>query len=55
VRDSIAELAKARRLLGYEPVVDFPEGLRQTIAFYRAQRDGQPRRRKRARAAVVAA
>ena len=54
VRDSVAGLAKARRLLGYEPMVDFEEGLRQTVAFYRAQRDTPPRR-KRARAVVVAA
>jgi UDP-glucose 4-epimerase len=53
VRDSVAELAKARRLMGYEPIVDFEEGLRQTIAFYRARRDAP--RRKRARAVVVAA
>ena len=53
VRDSVAELARARRLLGYEPIVDFEEGLRQTIAFYRARRDAA--RRKRARAVVVAA
>ena len=53
VRDSVAELARARRLLGYEPIVDFEEGLRQTIAFYRARRDAV--RRKRARAVVVAA
>jgi UDP-N-acetylglucosamine 4-epimerase len=53
VRDSVAELAKARRLMGYEPTVDFAAGLRQTIAFYRARRDAP--RRKRARAAVVAA
>jgi len=53
VRDSVAELAKARRLMGYEPVVDFEDGLRQTIGFYRARRDAP--RRKRARAVVVAA
>jgi nucleoside-diphosphate-sugar epimerase len=53
VRDSVAELTKARRLMGYEPIVDFEEGLRQTIAFYRARRDAP--RRKRARAVVVAA
>ena len=53
VRDSVAELARARRLLGYAPIVDFEEGLRQTIAFYRARRDAA--RRKRARAVVVAA
>ena len=53
VRDSVAELARARRLLGYAPIVDFEEGLRQTIAFYRARRDAA--RRKRARAVVVVA
>jgi len=53
VRDSVAELARAGRLLGYAPIVDFEEGLRQTIAFYRARRDAA--RRKRARAVVVAA
>src|SRR5207245_257029 len=45
VRDSVAALAKARRLVGYEPVVEFEEGLRQTVAFYRAQRAAQPRKR----------
>jgi len=53
VRDSVAELARAGRLLGYAPIVDFEEGLRQTIAFYRARRDAA--RRKRARAVVVVA
>ncbi len=53
VRDSVAELARAGRLLGYAPIVDFEEGLRQTIDFYRARRDAA--RRKRARAVVVAA
>ena len=53
VRDSVAELTRAGRLLGYAPIVDFEEGLRQTIAFYRARRDAA--RRKRARAVVVAA
>jgi len=53
VRDSVAELARAGRLLGYAPIVDFEEGLRQTIDFYRARRDAA--RRKRARAVVVVA
>ena len=53
VRDSVAELTRAGRLLGYAPIVDFEEGLRQTIAFYRARRDAA--RRKRARAVVVVA
>ena len=53
VRDSVAELARAGRLLGYAPIVDFEEGLRQTIDFNRACRDAA--RRKRARAVVVVA
>lgn len=31
VRDSLADLARARHLLGYEPVVDLPEGLKRTV------------------------
>lgn len=37
VRDSLADIGKARRLLGYEPVVPFAEGLRRTVAWYQAQ------------------
>jgi UDP-N-acetylglucosamine/UDP-N-acetyl-alpha-D-glucosaminouronate 4-epimerase len=33
VRDSQADISKARQLLGYEPIVDFEEGLRQTLAW----------------------
>jgi nucleoside-diphosphate-sugar epimerase len=36
VRDSLAGIDKARRLLGYAPTVSFDEGLRRTIAWYRA-------------------
>ncbi|HXH24120.1 MAG TPA: SDR family oxidoreductase, partial [Vicinamibacterales bacterium] len=32
VRDSQADIAKARRLLGYEPLVPLEEGLRRTLA-----------------------
>ena len=35
VRDSQADLAGARHDLGYEPVVDFEEGLRRTLDWYR--------------------
>jgi nucleoside-diphosphate-sugar epimerase len=34
VRDSQASIAKARRLLGYEPSVSFEEGLRRTVAWF---------------------
>ena len=35
VRDSQADIAKATRLLGYEPIVSFEEGLARTVAWYR--------------------
>jgi UDP-glucose 4-epimerase len=35
VRDSQADITKARTLLGYEPTVAFEEGLRRTLAWYR--------------------
>jgi UDP-N-acetylglucosamine 4-epimerase len=35
VRDSQADISKARRLLGYTPAVGFDEGLRLTVAWYR--------------------
>jgi UDP-N-acetylglucosamine/UDP-N-acetyl-alpha-D-glucosaminouronate 4-epimerase len=36
VRDSQADIFKARQLLGYSPQVAFEEGLRKTVAWYRA-------------------
>lgn len=35
VRDSQADITKARTLLGYEPTVDLDEGLRRTLAWCR--------------------
>jgi len=35
VRDSQADIAKARRILGYEPLVSFEDGLAKTVAWYR--------------------
>ena len=35
VRDSQADIEKARRLLGYEPQVPFEEGLNKTVEWYR--------------------
>jgi UDP-glucose 4-epimerase len=37
IRHSLADITQARRLLGYRPTVDFEEGLRRTVAWYRAQ------------------
>jgi nucleoside-diphosphate-sugar epimerase len=35
VRDSQADITKARRILGYEPSVSFEDGLQRTIEWYR--------------------
>ena len=36
IKHSLADIAKARRLLGYNPGVSFREGLEQTVAWYTA-------------------
>ncbi len=36
VRESLADISLARELLGYEPKVDFEEGLRRSIDYYRS-------------------
>ncbi len=36
IRDSLADIRVACELLGYEPLVDFREGLRRTVEWYRA-------------------
>ena len=35
VRDSLADISHARQVLGYEPEIDFDEGLRRSIEYYR--------------------
>jgi nucleoside-diphosphate-sugar epimerase len=35
VRDSQADISKARRILGYEPTVRFEDGLEKTVSWYR--------------------
>jgi nucleoside-diphosphate-sugar epimerase len=40
VRDSQADISKARRILGYEPTVSFEEGLRRTVEWYRTATAG---------------
>ena len=42
VRDSQADIQKAKALLGYEPIVSFEDGLAQTIAWYRSARAATP-------------
>ena len=36
VRHSLADIALARRLLGYKPSVSFEDGLRRTVEWYRS-------------------
>jgi UDP-glucose 4-epimerase len=36
IRDSLADIRLARELLGYAPLVDFREGLRRTVEWYKA-------------------
>jgi len=43
IRESMADITLARRLLGYQPQVDFLEGLRRSIDYYRSIA-GRPRR-----------
>jgi nucleoside-diphosphate-sugar epimerase len=40
VRDSQADIGKARKLLGFAPSVPFDEGLRQTVAWFHTRSDG---------------
>jgi nucleoside-diphosphate-sugar epimerase len=35
VRDSQADIQRAKDLLGYKPIVSFEEGLKRTIDWYR--------------------
>jgi len=36
IRDSLADIHLAGELLGYEPIVDFREGLRRTVEWYKS-------------------
>lgn len=42
VRDSVADISKARDLLGYEPIVGLDEGLASTMAWARTSPQFQP-------------
>jgi len=39
VPHSLADISKAGRMLGYTPAIDFREGLRRTVDWFRA--DGE--------------
>jgi UDP-glucose 4-epimerase len=36
IRDSLADISLAKELLGYQPLMDFREGLRRTVDWYRS-------------------
>ncbi|HEV2348920.1 MAG TPA: SDR family oxidoreductase [Terriglobia bacterium] len=36
VRESLANISRAREVLGYKPIVSFEDGLRRTVEWYRA-------------------
>ncbi len=40
IKHSLADIGAAQKALGYHPTVDFAEGLRRTVAFYRAAQSG---------------
>lgn len=40
VRHTRADIAKARKLLGYNPQVDFEEGLKKTIEWFKLRKIG---------------
>ena len=41
IRHSLADIGRARELLGYAPAVDFREGLRRTVEWYRTAGPGR--------------
>jgi nucleoside-diphosphate-sugar epimerase len=43
VRDSQADITRAREVLGYEPIVPFEEGLQRTLEWYRVHREAVAR------------
>jgi UDP-glucose 4-epimerase len=48
VKHSLADLSRTEKHLGYKPTVDFEEGLRQTVQWYREQsaKVGKPAAKK---------
>ena len=42
IRDSLADISKAREVLGYEPTVFFEEGLQRTFDWYRTNQTKPP-------------
>jgi UDP-glucose 4-epimerase len=52
VRHSLADISRARKLLGYKPIVDLETGLRKTLEWYRETAKPQKTARARSRARV---
>ena len=48
MKHSLADLTHAKQVLGYEPIVDFPTGLRATMDWYRGRRRRRRSNRPRA-------
>jgi len=36
VKHSLADISRAKECFGYEPIVDFREGIERTVAWYKA-------------------
>lgn len=43
VRHSLADISRARELLGYRPIVSLADGLRQTVSWFRQQQEQSKR------------
>jgi len=41
VRHTLADIAKAERLLGFKPTIDFDEGMARTVAYIKSQDFGR--------------
>jgi len=42
IRHSLADISKARGLMGYQPKIDFEEGLRKTVAWFKKEHRFRP-------------
>jgi UDP-glucose 4-epimerase len=43
IKHSLADISRAQQKLGYQPLVNFEEGLRRTVDWYRASESAKPR------------
>jgi UDP-glucose 4-epimerase len=41
VKHSLADISRAKECFGYEPLVDFPEGIERTVAWYKTVANSQ--------------